>query len=343
MENLTLRGQYYLTQAQYEREKGAGNLIPGAIYHITDIEYLEKKDYIVDDALSSTSQNPIQNEAVYEALQQTTSDIKQYVDENGGKIDKIQINGVDQPIVDKTVNINVDSIGQFSNTQLGTIRGSEESGKVSAEADGTGSVNGWQDILTRLDNLEYVPITINSFTSTQTTPVEIGSSVADLTFNWTINKASANIASLILDGKEIDTTLKTSILTGPFTANKTVTLKATDDKNATSSKSWSLNFYPNLYYGIATKITTSAEVIALSKQLKSSKAFTFTVNAAEENYIFYCLPTSYGTPTFNVGGFDGGFTKQETISVTNASGYTQNYDVWKSDNAGLGSTTVVVK
>ena len=57
----------------------------------------------------------------------------------------------------------------------------------------------------------------------------------------------------------------------------------------------------------------------------------------------YAIPSSFGTPTFNVGGFDGGFKKLETLSFTNASGHTQNYDIWVSVNAGLGSTAVTVK
>ena len=31
----------------------------------------------------------------------------------------------------------------------------------------------------------------------------------------------------------------------------------------------------------------------------------------------------------------------DTIEFTNASGYAENYDIYKSDNPGLGNTTVV--
>jgi hypothetical protein len=49
-----------------------------------------------------------------------------------------------------------------------------------------------------------------------------------------------------------------------------------------------------------------------------------------------------GTRSFKVGGFDGGFTLYDTISFTNASGYTEEYYVYRSDNAGLGQTSVTV-
>ena len=49
---------------------------------------------------------------------------------------------------------------------------------------------------------------------------------------------------------------------------------------------------------------------------------------------------AFGTPTFKVGGFEGGFNLVKTFDHTNASGATVSYDVWQSTNAGLGNTTV---
>ena len=46
---------------------------------------------------------------------------------------------------------------------------------------------------------------------------------------------------------------------------------------------------------------------------------------------------------FFVGGFEGGFALEKTFDYTNPSGYTEAYDVYKSTNAGLGSTKVDVK
>jgi hypothetical protein len=43
-----------------------------------------------------------------------------------------------------------------------------------------------------------------------------------------------------------------------------------------------------------------------------------------------------------VGGFEGGFSKAATFDFTNASGYTESYDVWLSDEMNLGSTSVKV-
>jgi len=70
-------------------------------------------------------------------------------------------------------------------------------------------------------------------------------------------------------------------------------------------------------------------------------AFTATSVAASE-FIFFCLPTAYGTPTFTVGGFEGGFSLAATITFTNDSGYSEEYKIYKSNLDNLGTTTVVV-
>src|SRR5699024_10268551 len=96
-----------------------------------------------------------------------------------------------------------------------------------------------------------------------------------------------------------------------------------------------IQFQPKVYWGVSTKTSLeSADILGLaSSALAGSRGRTFSVNAGDGEYIYYAIPSSFGTPTFNVGGFDGGFVKVGTISHQNASGYTQNYDVWKSVNA----------
>jgi hypothetical protein len=55
------------------------------------------------------------------------------------------------------------------------------------------------------------------------------------------------------------------------------------------------------------------------------------------------VPSRFGTCAFTVGGFTGGFQMIATIAFTNASGYTENYDIYRSDYAKLGNTTVTVQ
>lgn len=199
------------------------------------------------------------------------------------------------------------------------------------------------DIYAKLGDLMYTPISIISFTNNKNTQ-EMGSTITNVTLNWNYNKTPKTLS---LDGSTLDVSLKTKTLTGQsIKANKTFTLKATDERNASSTKTTTISFLNGVYYGIGDGLEiggiTNEFILGLTKTLQSSKAKTFTVNAGVGKYIYYIIPSRYGTPIFKVGGFEGGFGKLGTVNFTNASGYAENYDVYKSGNANLGSTTVVV-
>ena len=463
MKTKTFTGHIYLTQAQYDKLKQSGQLVEGSIYHITDVEYLNKKDYIVDSEISETSENPVQNKTIAEALSETDKAIsdsldaaKAYTDSkisgtgtyfieltgSSGKLTEEQYNKL---AADKTayivrdltrdksgkfvysstdlngrlvyrstldgsgniLSINISPDGSwitykatyqsedlvttiddsstnqtypgtkavydyvqdektdvksyadgradyaagrafaytdektnaFTGTALGTIKGSTADGEISAGTDGVGKVNGWQSVIDRLNNLEYVPISITSFT-TPTSTYEKGTTLTGITFNWNTNKDPVSVR---IDNTPVTPpTLKTFNLTGlSLNTSKTFTLTVEDAKQS-ASRNLTVNFYQGVYYGAAESITESGQIISLVRKLQAGRNITFEVGAGVNDYIWYCLPTSYGTPSFNVGGFDGGFTKTGSVNVTNASGFIDSYDIWRSDNANLGTTKVTV-
>lgn len=197
------------------------------------------------------------------------------------------------------------------------------------------------DLNQKMEDLMYEPIQITSFTNNVGT-VEMGSTVNTVVLNWATNKTPED---LTLDGEGIDKSLKTkTIESANIKSNKTYTLKAKDEREAEATKTTAINFLNGVYWGVAEDKSSfdSTFILGLTKGLQGSKAKTFTVNAGASQHIYYAIPTRYGTPAFKVGGFDGGFAKVGTIDFTNASGYTESYDIWKSDNSGLGNTTVVV-
>lgn len=204
------------------------------------------------------------------------------------------------------------------------------------------STNDFSDEYKKIvDDLNYKPIAINSFTNDKNT-VEMGSTVTNVNLAWSYNKKPK---SAKLDNEVLDVNLTSKNLTGQsIKTNKTWTLSATDERDKTVTKTTSITFLNGVYWGTAENKTSfdSAFILSLSKGLQGSKGKTFTVNAAASQHIYYAVPTRYGACKFNVGGFDGGFGKVATIQFTNASGYAESYDIYKSDNAGLGNTTVKV-
>ena len=198
------------------------------------------------------------------------------------------------------------------------------------------------DIYDKLGDLMYTPISITSFTNNKNTQ-EMGSTVTDVVLNWNYNKTPKTLS---LDSESLDVSLKTKTLSGQsIKTNKTFTLKATDERDAVATKTTAITFSNGVYYGVGDNLeiggVTNEFILGLTKTLQANKAKTFTVNAGAGKHIYYIIPTRYGTPVFKVGGFEGGFEKLGTVNFTNSSSYAENYDVYKSSNAGLGNTTVV--
>ena len=212
----------------------------------------------------------------------------------------------------------------------------------------------------------YKAIAVNSLTLNKDAVYEIGTAVTGIDVAWVLNKTPVDqvIAVSGAVGSE-DTVIienvgadvrSTTALTGSAatqwngvktqektSGTLTVELIVNDDRGG-ASKSVSIQWLNGVYTGAAAAPAAidSAFIRTLTKSLQSGKGKTFTVNAATGAYIWYACPVSYGTPNFNVGGFDGGFGKVATLDYTNPSGYTESYQVWRSDNAGLGATTVKV-
>lgn len=220
-----------------------------------------------------------------------------------------------------------------------------ETGKKFLDSVGTAAlIKKIKDEFVTRDEFEYVPIAITSFTNNKNT-VEIGTKITDVILNWALNK---DPKVMTVDSESITPlTTRTKTYSGQnITTNKTFTLKVTDEKDASATKTTSITFVNGVYWGAKAAPSgayDSAFILGLTKGLQGSKGKIFTVDAAAGQHIFYALPSRYGSCVFNVGGFDGGFTKVSTIEFTNASGYKENYDIYKSVNAGLGNTTVTVK
>lgn len=196
-----------------------------------------------------------------------------------------------------------------------------------------------ENVKDALNTLLYTDLAI-AFSTSQPLINEKGTTLTDVVFNWDYNR---DVDTQSIDDVPIHKDSRIYKYPTPISTNKNVTLKVNDFVKD-YSKSISFKFMNAIYYGVSNSSTYNSELIlGFTKELSESKSKTFTVNAGANQHIFYCIPESYGTPTFSVGGFAGGFNKVATIDFTNSLNYTEKYTIWKSVNANLGSTTVTVK
>ena len=207
-----------------------------------------------------------------------------------------------------------------------------------AAADAKVTGNAIREIQATLDELTYKAIVITSFKSDHGVN-ELGSTVSKTIFSWATNKAPTSISASFGSVKTTDTSFTYAT---PISKDASFTVTASDGKTTVSATT-KVAFVNGVYYGAAAETEiTSVFIKKLTRSLQTTKAKTATITAGAGQYIWYAIPSRYGTPSFNVGGFDGGFSKVRTIDFTNASGYTESYDVWRSDNSGLGATTVKI-
>ena len=203
-----------------------------------------------------------------------------------------------------------------------------------------------QDVIDNINaTINYVAPEINSFTvSPSATQYEIGTTISanGLTFNWTLNKNVISITFDGIDGSTLPVSARSAKNTSALSSAKTFTLTVSDGKNnATATKV--ISFLPKVYYGASSKTTlSSSEINALSGTLKSSKAGSYSITAGAGQYGYLCVPKSYGTPSVKIGGFDTELVSVGVVSHTNASGKRQDYNVYRTSQAGLGTFTMVV-
>jgi hypothetical protein len=105
-----------------------------------------------------------------------------------------------------------------------------------------------------------------------------------------------------------------------------------------------------IYYGVSTipPSYNSSFILGLDhKAASDSHLESISVTPLEDEYIYYCSPTAFGDCNFAYNNFVGGFTLIiEGISLTNAGGKTEAYNIYKSNQANLGvngAITITIK
>lgn len=244
----------------------------------------------------------------------------------------------------KTIIRNGVKFGNGDATGGGSGEGASSSENVSYENSNFADISNVEEALNKLfSKVYYVAPSVTSFTSSPASGNrEIGQKVSSITFNWAVNK---DIVSQTLTGCTVALADRTATYNTELSANKTFTVTVKDDTGASATKSLTFNFLPKVYYGSAALpgSVNSAFVVGLSSgELKSSRGGTYTINVANDQYGFVCFPASFGTPTCKIGGFDTDLIKVSTLDVTNASGYTQSYNVYRTPNPSMGSASLVI-
>lgn len=198
-------------------------------------------------------------------------------------------------------------------------------------------------------------VTFRGSTSGGNFTVEKSSSGTDTAIvNWTAVRqgATPEIDSIQVEG--VNQSFTQPALGGTATGDDTLTFAKNTNKtinlvvyanDLSDSDALTIRYRYSRYWGAsASTPATQSDLLSGNSELVESKSKTFTLSPSNE-HIYFAYPTSLGTlSSIKVNGFEtiGAFT-QTTASITNASGATENYYIYTSNNALSGSQEVITQ
>ena len=186
-------------------------------------------------------------------------------------------------------------------------------------------------------------------------PFEIGSQVLNPQFNAVYHNSIEILATLQDDkGNPVQNVLGVANpLTMPFAyqlnpiGSTTVYTLSGDNGGGLQTDQITFTWLPRVYWGVGLDgLSTEADIEGLGNSaLAATFGRVFTVTAGPANHIYYAFPSVFGTPSFQIGPFPGGFVLEAAavpVTAGTPGAPTNNYDLWKSTLPNLGTETTTV-
>ena len=184
------------------------------------------------------------------------------------------------------------------------------------------------------------PFALSSF-SLSPTSATLGATVTSLTFNWATNYAPDTVS--ISGGVGAVTLPATSLVaTVSLTASTTFTLSAVRN-GVTKTANASISFLNRVYYGVnLTQTTDEATLEAMTGVLSGSRGRSITFNCTGGRYFHYAYPSRLGAASFQINNLTYSDVTLTVVPITNAAGYTENYNVYYCNVIQNGAAITLV-
>lgn len=196
---------------------------------------------------------------------------------------------------------------------------------------------------------------ITSFATTGATLVLAGATVVNPGFTASYNQPASAVTLTDTLGHSDAIALPGTAFVSPHSINfpafgSSVTFTDTASSPLGSgARNVTITAGNNVYTGSAVDPGgggyTAAFITSLAASLKGAPQGTYSENASALQSVFFAARSAAGLTTANffVGGFPFACSRvAAAVAVTNANGVTENYDLFRSDNVGLGSFSLVV-
>ncbi|HXJ62626.1 MAG TPA: hypothetical protein VNN79_02625, partial [Actinomycetota bacterium] len=195
-------------------------------------------------------------------------------------------------------------------------------------------------------------LVINSFARVGTTLHRVGDTVTTPAFTATYNQlpdsasiidnqgnASAPLTTPFASFSYAHSYTKTTVTSVVYTLTATRTPGGTTTRQ--SSDAWAFD----VYHGAAASVTTESDIEGLTHDVLSTtrSIANWLAESTGSLYDWFCIPSSYGTPTFTdvTTNLSVPFDNTGSVSVTNTNGVTTTYNIYRSHFAGIGTAGTI--
>jgi len=280
---------------------------------------LNDRTVIADDALDTTSTNPIQNAPVAIALE-GKSDI-------GHTHTPADITGLETALEEATTN-KMNRDGSNYQGSLSLVSPAITSQWTVRKQDGT-------QVATKTDNAVSLENGAKAdYSGTFQYPAADVAHKAptrcDGSFGTTLSAPATPSALLTKTGLTTSTSLTANLYAGKsgLEVSGGKVIKATgEDKTSASA---SVSFYHRRYWGVSAD--AGADITSLTSELSNARAKSITFDCSGGRYFYYAYPKALGTAAWKVGGFDVSDNVLTETTVTNEYGLAVTYYVYRSKN-----------
>lgn len=180
--------------------------------------------------------------------------------------------------------------------------------------------------------------------------VIVGQTITNPAFVATYTE-NADVSNIIL--KDSDNLIDQSITTpNNFYSNYSFTKNSYDgyvdfeltatQNGFTKTDTTRIIWVNKVFYGVAAANQYGSAFINSLASITSPTKFThFSVSANAIQKVYFACRSGFGNVVFTIKNQQGGFTKTQTLALTNAYGFTENYDLYESDDLNLGTIDVL--
>lgn len=196
-----------------------------------------------------------------------------------------------------------------------------------------------QSITTIKEGVNYLlsqPLSLSKYPKAPDQDILLGETLTNYELSWETNKPYESLTITLSNGNSYNVNSENRTFILPDLTESTSIQFEFVNGLETLEYNLDITFSNNIFFGSLNVYDYSQLNSIQSNNINQN----FNINSNSGEYVFISVPNRLMPIRFFVSGLEGGIEQYQTYSITNSSGYTEEYIVFKSNNHSLGDLTV---